>query len=223
MSIEITFLGHAGFMITDGTHVVAIDPFLTGNPVATVNPEDIHCQYITLTHGHADHMGDTVMIAKANCATVIAAFEITEYLGDQGIQNTEPANPGGKVQTEFGWVAFTQAVHSSSYNGQYMGVACGVVVNMGGITVYHCGDTDLFSDMKLIGEIYQPDIACIPVGDRLTMGPELATLAAELIRPTVAIPIHYGTWPLLVQNISAFRPKGITVQTLKPGERWSFG
>lgn len=219
MPVTLTFLGHAGFVLEDGEHSVAIDPFLTGNPVATLKPEEIHCQSIVLTHGHADHLGDTVAIAKANGATVYAAFEIAEYLGDQGC-NTEPGNPGGKIKGDFGWVAFTQAFHSSSYEGRYMGMPCGVVVRLGGKTVYHCGDTGLFSDMKLIGEIYQPDIALIPIGDRFTMGPELATKAAEWIKPKVAVPIHYKTWPLLVSDASGFTPAGIEVKVMEPGESW---
>lgn len=223
MAVVITFLGHSGFLFSDGSNAIVIDPFLTGNPVAMHAPGDIRCQAIVLTHGHSDHFGDTVQIAQANNATVIAAFEITEYAASQGVKQVEPANPGGKVQTDFGWVAFTQAFHSSSYNGQYMGMPCGVVVYIGGTTVYHCGDTALFSDMKLIGEIYQPNIACIPVGDRFTMGPDLGARAAELIQPNIAIPIHYGTWPLLAQDISTFQPTGVEVKVMKPGETWSYG
>ncbi len=223
MAIELTFLGHAGFLLESGNTAVAIDPFLTGNPVAKHKPAEIRCQHIVLTHGHADHLGDTVAIAKSNDATVYAAFEICDYVGKQGVARTEPANPGGKVATDFGFVAFTQAFHSSSYEGQYMGMPCGVVVSLGGVTLYHCGDTALFGDMKLIGEIYKPDIACIPVGDRFTMGPELGARAAELIRPKVAIPIHSGTWPLLTGDISAFQPAGVEVRILEPGERWKFG
>jgi len=221
MPVTLTFLGHAGFVLEDGEHSVAIDPFLTGNPVATLKPEEIHCQSIVLTHGHADHLGDTVAIAKANGATVYAAFEIAEFLGEQGC-NTEPGNFGGKISGDFGWVAFTQAFHSSSYEGRYMGMPCGVVVRLGGKTVYHCGDTGLFSDMKLIGEIYQPDIALIPIGDRFTMGPELATRAAEWIDPKVAVPIHYKTWPLLVPDATGFTPAGIEVRVMEPGERWQY-
>jgi L-ascorbate metabolism protein UlaG (beta-lactamase superfamily) len=223
MGVTITSLGHAGFLLDDGKHCLAIDPFLTGNPVAVQKAEDIRCQYIVLTHGHADHLGDTVAIAKANDATVVAAFEIVNYCGEQGIEKIEPGNPGGKIKTDFGWVAFTQAFHSSSYEGRYMGMPCGVVVNIGGVTVYHCGDTGLFSDMKLLGEIYKPDIACIPVGDRFTMGPELGKMAAELINPKVAIPIHYGTWPLLTSDISAFTPAGMEVKVLEAGETWRYG
>ncbi len=222
MSIELTFLGHAGFLIRSGDHGVAIDPFLTGNPVAVHQPGEITCDTIVLTHGHPDHVGDTVAIAKANDATVIGAFELCDYCGGEDCK-TDPGNPGGKINTDFGWVALTQAFHSSSYEGRYMGMPCGAVVNIGGVTVYHCGDTALFGDMQLLGEIYQPDIACIPVGDRFTMGPELGKRAAELIKPKIAIPVHYATWPLLVSDISAFAPQGVEVKALQPGETLSYG
>jgi len=217
MSITLTFLGHAGVLLEDGKYAVAIDPFLTGNPLAKHRPADLRCTHIVLTHGHSDHLGDTVTIAKANRATVFGTFELAEYLGEQGIAS-EPGNPGGKVATDFGWVALTQAFHSSSYEGRYLGVACGAVVHLGGVTVYHCGDTGLFGDMALLGEIYRPDIALIPIGDRFTMGPELASRAAELIGPKIAVPIHYQTFPLLVQDASRFQPKGVEVKVLRPGE-----
>ena len=223
MAIDLTFLGHAGFLLRAGDHRVAIDPFLTGNPVATQKTEDIRCNHLVLTHGHADHFCDALAIAKANSPTVYAAYEIVEYLNQQGVSKCEPGNPGGKIDADFGWVAFTQAIHSSSYEGRYMGPACGVVLHIGGVTIYHCGDTDLFGDMRLIGEIYKPDIACIPIGDRFTMGPELATKAAEFIKPKVAIPMHYKTWPLLVDDPSAFQPAGMEVKIMEPGESWRYG
>ncbi|MFQ5428876.1 MAG: metal-dependent hydrolase [Phycisphaerae bacterium] len=224
MAITLTFLGHAGFLLEDETHTVAIDPWLTGNPVATMKPQDICADHIVVTHGHSDHFADVLFIAAENDATVYSAFEIMEYLNEQGHEKCQPGNPGGRIETNFGWVAFTQAFHSSSFKGRYLGQPCGAVVHLGGITVYHCGDTALFGDMKLLGEIYKPDIALIPVGDRFTMGPELGRRAAEMIRPKVAVPIHYKTFPgMLVEDISAFQPAGVEVRILEPGETWSFG
>lgn len=222
MALKLTFLGHAGFLLDDGRHALAIDPFLTNNPVATMTPDEIKCDYIAVTHGHADHLGDTAVIAKANGATVFACFEVCQYLSEQDVQ-CSPGNPGGRIDGDFGWLAFTQAFHSSSFEGLYMGVACGVVVHMGGVTLYHCGDTGLFGDMKLIGEIYKPDIACIPVGSRFVMGPELGTRAAEFIKPKVAIPMHYGTWDVLTPDASGFKPTGVEVKLLEPGQSWSYG
>ena len=218
MALDITFLGHSGFLFYDGTHRLVVDPFLTGNSLAVHNPNEIECDYIALTHGHADHLGDTIPIARNNDATVIANFEICEYLNEQGITRTEPGNTGGRVYTDFGYVAFVPAIHSSSYQGRYMGVACGFSISMGGVKVYHCGDTALFSDMKLIGERAKPDVACIPCGDRFTMNAELATLAAEMIKPRVAIPIHYKTFPVLAQDVSDFKPHGVEVKEMQPGE-----
>jgi L-ascorbate metabolism protein UlaG (beta-lactamase superfamily) len=223
MACTITYLGHAGFAFGDGGHTLLVDPFLTGNPVATLKPANLRCTHIALTHGHSDHVGDTVALAKANAATVIAVFEICNFMEEQGVSAVEPANPGGKITTPFGWVAFTQAFHSSSYEGRYMGMPCGLVVQVGGVTIYHCGDTGLFGDMRLIGEIYKPDIACIPIGDRFTMGPELATRAAELIKPKVAVPIHYNTWPPIAQDPKRFAPKDVTVRVMEPGEKWEYG
>ena len=222
MALEFTFLGQSGFLFDDGTHKVVIDPFLTDNPLAVHKPEDIECKTILLTHGHGDHVGDTVAIAQSNGATVIGCYEVSEWAGGQGLE-TLGGNPGGKIKTDWGWMAFTQAVHSSSYSGAYMGAACGIVLSMGGVTVYHCGDTALFSDMKLIGEIYGPDVALVPIGDVYTMGPELGTMAAEWIGAKVAIPIHYKTFPILAQNADGFRPEGVEVKVLEPGETWSFG
>ncbi len=222
MPVTITYLGHSGFVLSDGQTEVAVDPFLTGNDLARHKPEDITCRYVALTHGHADHFGDTAAIAKRNDATVIAAFEVCNYCQEQGIEQCEPGNPGGRIETDFGWVAFTHAFHSSSYEGRYMGMPCGLVFHIGGVTIYHAGDTGLFGDMKLIGELYRPAIAALPCGDRFTMGPELARRAAEMIGPQAVIPIHYKTFPLLISDISALKPKGIEVKAMEPGEEWEY-
>jgi len=223
MAVTLTFLGHSGFLFDDGSGKLCVDPFLTGNPLATLTPDKIQTDYLAFTHGHADHFSEAMAVLKANPeATVIAPFEVCEWLGEQGVEKLEPGNPGGRIVTDFGSVDFTQAIHSSSMNGRYLGAACGLMIRIGGKTIYHCGDTALFSDMKLIGEIGQPDIAMIPVGDRFTMGPELATYAAEWVRPRTVIPIHYKTFDVLNQTIEGFEPKGVQVKEMQPGETWVY-
>lgn len=227
MPIKITCLGHSGFLIADvehPEHTVAIDPFLTGNPVAKHTLDEIKCSHVIISHGHADHFGeDTFAIAQANNAAVVGAFEITEYCTKQGVEKTEPMNPGGKIVTPFGYIALTKALHSSSYNGEYMGMPCGIVLNIAGITIYHAGDTDLFSDMKLIAEIYKPDIAMLPIGDRFTMGPELASKAAEWLAPKFVIPMHYNTWPPIAQDPKKLHAPAISTKILEAGDCWEFG
>ena len=227
MAITITFLGQSGFLVADTDnpqYTVAIDPFLTGNPVAKHQPSDIKCSYLAISHGHADHFGnDTFEIAKSNDAVVAGAFEITQYCQSRhGIDKIEPMNPGGQIATPFGFIALTQAFHSSSFNDEYMGMPCGIVLNIGGVTIYHAGDTSLFSDMKLIGELYQPAIAMLPIGDRFTMGPAHAAKAAELVKPKYAIPMHYNTWPPIEQDPANFKPAGVEVKVMAPGESWNY-
>ncbi len=222
MGVDITFLGQSGFLLSDGTTTVAIDPWLSGNPVATTTADDINCDVICVTHGHEDHFTDVPAIAKRTGATVYAPYEICEYLGEQGIQAVEPMNPGGYSATPFGWVAFVPAVHSSSFKGRYMGAACGVVIHLGGTTLYHCGDTALFGDMKMIAERHNPHIAMIPIGDRFTMGPKHGAVAAELMRVPIAIPMHYGTFPLLAPDASHFKPQGVDVRVIAPGDTWRY-
>lgn len=224
MTVEIEFLGHSGFALRSADATVLIDPFLTGNPAAVKKPGEIACDYIALTHGHDDHFGDTIALAKSNNATVIAAWEICEFLGDEGVQ-TDPGNPGGRVPTAFGWVAFTQAFHSSSHQGRYMGQPCGLVVRFekDNLTFHHLGDTALFGDLKLIGEMYRPDICAIPIGDRFTMGAAAGKMAAEFIRPKIAIPIHWGTFDALAQTIDGFTPEGVEVRAMRAGETMEWG
>jgi L-ascorbate metabolism protein UlaG (beta-lactamase superfamily) len=224
MTLEITWLGHSGFILDGGDCRVVVDPFLSSNPTAPMSAADVRCTHIALTHGHEDHVGDTIEIAKANAAPVIAAFELTVWVQEQGHELVEPGNPGGQIDLGCGCsVAFTHAFHSSSYEGRYMGMPCGLILHVGGKTIYHCGDTGLFGDMKLIGEIYKPDVAIIPIGDRFTMGPTLASRAADLIGAPVVIPCHYDTWPPIEVDVSRFAPQSAAVRVLEPGVSWKVG
>jgi len=218
MPITLTFHGHSCFQLEDGTHSLIIDPFFTGNPVATSKATDVKCDSIAVTHGHSDHLIDCEGIAKSNRATVYATFEICEYLGNQGHELCEPGNIGGRIETPFGAISFTQAFHSSSFNGKYMGMPCGFMIEFGELMLYHAGDTALFSDMELLGNIFQPDIALLPIGDRFTMGPEVAAAAAEMIGAPTVIPMHYNTWPPIEVDVSRFSPEDIEVLVMQPGE-----
>ncbi|MEM9752729.1 MAG: metal-dependent hydrolase [Planctomycetota bacterium] len=231
MPLTITYLGHSGFLFDDGHEAgrLCVDPFLTGNPKATHTPEDIECDYVAFTHGHADHFNPGGWsIARRCAATCIANFEIGQYLDDRvGLEDCLVGNPGGSVATKFGRVAFTPAIHSSSYEGVYLGVACGFVIHFErvgdrGLTVYHAGDTALFGDMRLIGELAQPDLALLPAGGRFTMSSKLASKAAEMIRPKVAVPIHWGTFDVLAQNVDDFQPAGVEAKVVAAGDRWTF-
>jgi len=226
MAVELTFLGHAGFSISDGKHTVVIDPFLTDNPVAKHKPKDLKPDVIALTHGHADHVGDTPQIAKDTGCKIVAAFEICNYLQMEGLSadQCDPGNPGGRIAMPFGHISFTPAFHSSSYDGQYMGQPCGLCVRIGGVTIYHSGDTALFSDMKLIGELESPAIALVCAGDRFTMGPSLAARAVNWVGAQVAVPIHWGTWPMLAgeDELAAFNPATAEVKMLAAGESFSY-
>ena len=218
MSIKLTFHGQSCFQLEDGSSSLLIDPFFTDNPVAKIAAGDVTCSHIAITHGHFYHFADCEGIAKANDATVFAAYEICDYLGEQGHEKCEPGNPGGRIEAPFGSISFTQAFHSSSYKGRYMGMPCGLMIEFNGAVLYHAGDTSLFLDMELLGQIYQPDIALLPIGDRYTMGPEMAAAAAEMIGAGTAIPMHYNTWPPIEVDVARFSPKDIEVLVMEPGD-----
>jgi len=223
--MRITYLGHSGFLIETRLTTIAIDPFLTGNPVAKLAASDIRCDHLILTHGHEDHSGDAGQIAKANDAMLIANHEIACHFAARGVAKTHGMNPGGGFNFPFGRVKMTVAHHSSSMQtpegSLYMGVACGVVLEVDGLRVYHAGDTALFGDMELIAR-GGLDVAMLPIGDNYTMGPEDALDALELLKPVVAVPIHYNTWPPIAQDGHKFAKDaegfGHKVRVMEPGD-----
>lgn len=224
--VKLTYIAHSAFHLHDGKHSVLIDPFITGNPAATVTAEDFSPQTILLTHAHNDHVGDTVTIAKRTGAQVIATAELANWLSTQGASNTVGGNHGGTIAFEGGTSKFVPAWHTSAYtDGDTIvapGVPAGLVVRFGGRTLYFAGDTCLFSDMKLIGE-EGLDLAAIPIGDHFTMGPADAVRAVTFLEPKLVIPCHFNTFPPIHQDAAAFKQHVETrtnarCHPLKPGE-----
>jgi L-ascorbate metabolism protein UlaG (beta-lactamase superfamily) len=222
--MTLTFLGHAGVRIQHADHEILIDPFLTGNPLATTEVESLTPSHIVLTHAHGDHVGDTVAIAQRCGATVVAAVEVVGHLARDGVEGVG-MNVGGGADFPFGRVTFTPAWHSSSFpDGSYGGTPMGVIVQLRGLTLFHAGDTALFSDLQLLAR-YDIDVALLPIGDHFTMGPDDALQAVRWLRPRVVVPIHYDTFPPIRQDAEAFAAR-VRAETdaeplvLAPGETW---
>jgi len=205
--LTLTYLSHSSFLLNDGTHTVAIDPFLTGNPTAPMKADDVDAQFVVLTHAHGDHLGDGLEIANRCGALVIAVNELANYAAEKGVR-AHNMHIGGGYNFPFGRVKFTIAHHGSSTpEGLYMGEPAGVIISMGGKTVYHTGDTGLFLDMQLIGERDAIDCMLAPIGDNFTMGVDDAVKAVEFVKPGLAIPMHYNTFPVIAADPEAFRSK----------------
>jgi len=224
--MRIVWLGHSAFLL-EGSKRVLIDPFITGNPMAPVSAEDIKADVILVTHGHGDHLGDAVEIAKRNNALIVCIHELSRILAKRDVE-TMGMNIGGSAFSSGIRVTMVPALHSADFedeNGEIIscGAPVGFVVEMDGVKVYHTGDTGLFMDMKLIGELYEPDVMLVPIGDFYTMGIREAVKAVELVRPKVAIPMHYGTFPLIDADPMEFKrlaEKICKVVVLKPGESY---
>lgn len=224
--MQVTWYGHSAFRLDFGGKAVLIDPFFTGNPGFGGDPEAAArgVSHILLTHGHDDHVGDSVAIAKKTGAKVVANFEICMRLNSQGVENIDPMNMGGTVDQGGFTVSMVRADHSSSHNDNgtavYLGNPGGMIVKAKGEpTIYHMGDTDIFSDMALINEIYAPDVAFVPVGDRFTMSPKLAAMAVKkFFKLKSVIPCHYGSFPIIEPNADKFvaEMKGAATKVIVP-------
>ena len=216
------YYGHACFELETSFGKILFDPFLTGNPLASIAAKDVNCDYILLTHAHGDHFGDAVEIAKRNNAKVISTPEVLGLFPSE-YQNVHGMNLGGSYDFPFGRVTMTPALHSAGVAG---GTPCGFIIRLKeDLVIYFAGDTALFSDMKLIGEKQKIDCAILPIGDNYTMGLEDAAKAVQLLNPSNVIPVHYNTWPVIAQRPEVFKSyveqtTNTAVHIVNPGESW---
>jgi L-ascorbate metabolism protein UlaG (beta-lactamase superfamily) len=222
--MEIRFLGHAAFELTHDGATVLIDPFLTGNPKAAATAEEVAADAILLTHGHGDHLGDTVAIAGRTGAHIVAIVEIAEELTAGGAANVHDPNLGGTVTFDWGSVKLVPAWHTSTTPQGKASTPAGLIVEIGGVTVYHLGDTCLFGDLELIGARHAIDVALIPIGGHYTMDRHDAVEAARMVGARQVIPCHYDTFPPIATDAQAFaadveNSTASEVVVLAPGER----
>ena len=220
--VKFNYYGHAAFLLDDGTHRVLVDPFLTGNPMASIAANEVDCDFILLTHAHGDHLGDAPSIAARTGAAIVAIPEVISVCESQACDEikSHPMNIGGSLDLPFGKVRMTIAQHSAGVAG---GIACGFVIYIGDKVVYYSGDTALFSDMQLIGRKDAIDYAVLPIGDNYTMGLEDAAMAAQWLNASHVIPIHYDTWPVIAQEVNHYKEvtEAMTrakVNVVAPGE-----
>ncbi len=224
--MDIRFLGHATVELTDGDTRVLVDPFITGNPKAPVQASDLNPTHIFLTHGHGDHWGDVVDIAKRTGAHCVGIVELARELASSGVESVSDPNIGGTVEFEGGWVRLTPAWHTSTTPGGTVNTPAGLVINLGGKTVYHLGDTGLFTDLQLVKARDHIDVALIPIGGHYTMDRHDAVIAADWVGADTVVPIHYNTFPPVEADDQAFKSDvesktSSKVTILQPGETLS--
>jgi len=226
MSAKLTWYGHAALGLETGGYKLLVDPFFTDNPAASTSADKVDADFILVSHGHGDHMGDTVAIAKRTGATVISNFEIANWLGNKGV-NAHPQHLGGGYNHPFGYLKLTLALHGSGLpDGSYGGNPAGfLLTTKDEEKIYLACDTGLFGDMRLIGE-EGIDLAVIPIGDNFTMGPKDALRAVKFIQPRHVVPVHYNTWELISQDPNSWASRvksstGAQVHVLKPGESFT--
>jgi L-ascorbate metabolism protein UlaG (beta-lactamase superfamily) len=226
MTTTVTWLGHSALEIDSGDYHLLVDPYLSENPSAVKKPNQVQPDYIFVSHGHFDHIGDTEAISKRTDATVITNFEISNWLEAKGVK-THAQHIGGGYNYPFGYLKFTNALHGSGLpDGSEGGNPAGfLLTTQDGKKIYMSGDTGLFEGMKLIGE-EGIDLAIIPIGDNYTMGPDDALRAVKMLQPKNVIPIHYNTWDLIAQDAQAWanrveKETGAKVHVLKPGESFT--
>jgi L-ascorbate metabolism protein UlaG (beta-lactamase superfamily) len=224
-TMDLRFLGHAAFSLSDGDTTLVIDPFLTGNPKAAVDAGDVSATTVLLTHGHADHFGDTVAIAKRTGATVVAITELAGEIGAEGVDVRDP-NLGGTTSFDWGWVKLVPAWHTSTTPKGTVTTPAGMLINFKDTIVYHLGDTSLFSDLQLVGRRHPIDLALMCIGGHYTMDRVDAVEAASLVGAKTVIPCHYNTFPAIETDVEAFKSDvegatGSSVVVLEPGETHS--
>lgn len=224
--MKLTYFGHSAFLLESQQVTIAIDPFLSGNPVAPKNIK-VKTDYILISHGHGDHIGDALSIAKESSATIVSVFELANFCARQGVK-VHPMHLGGAHDFGSFKVKLTLALHGNSTGGdqgpaEYLGNPCGFLIQVADTLIYHAGDTGLFGDMKLIGDLNNIDTALLPIGDNFTMGPEDALEAVKMLNPRQVIPMHYNTWPLIYQDPVAFQRSveqstAAKVRIMQPGD-----